>query len=85
MASNYYANTAWDEAAWIDAIAIEYQLLTRTYPFDRIFSAPPQREELRGLDVGCGTGIFPTYLSDSLSTDVRFSCDLLDRSKLSLK
>jgi SAM-dependent methyltransferase len=81
---HFYADAAWDEAAWIDVISIEYERLTQTYPFDEKLAHLSKDAPARVLDVGCGTAIFPTYLSEALSSDIRFACDLLDISRASL-
>jgi SAM-dependent methyltransferase len=82
---HFYADAAWDEAAWIDVISIEYERLTDHYPFNQVFARLPRTEPARVLDVGCGTAIFPSYLSEVLTSDIRFTCDLLDISRVSLE
>jgi SAM-dependent methyltransferase len=41
--------------------------------------------KIRLLDVGCGTGIFPSYLDQSLPVDLTLNADLLDISASSLQ
>ena len=36
---SYYSNYDWDERAWIEVIAVEYQGLAEGYPFDATFRA----------------------------------------------
>lgn len=83
MEGKYYANASWDVEAWVDVIAVEYESLVGAYPFDEVFRSLGGRIDL--LDVGCGTGIFPSYLDPVLSADVHIRADLLDRSDSSLR
>lgn len=82
MTSDYYETVAWDVAAWMDVIAIEYESLVANYGFDNDFR--DLGGEIRLLDVGCGTGIFPTYLDPLLSPEIAVTADLLDMSGTSL-
>ena len=41
--------------------------------------------ELKLLDVGCGSAIFPQYLDGVLGNDIHLNCDLLDVSERSLQ
>lgn len=79
---DYYRDPAWDQQAWVDIISIEYERLVGGYPFKRRLSTFDAPVDL--LDVGCGTAIFPTYLDQHLSPEIRFTCDLLDLSRSSL-
>jgi SAM-dependent methyltransferase len=80
---DYYLNPAWDLHGWVDIIAVEYEELVAGFPFaDRLAKLPAT---IRLLDVGCGTGIFPSYLDKRLPTDIAFECDLLDISAVSLE
>jgi SAM-dependent methyltransferase len=80
---DYYLNPAWDLHGWLDIIAVEYEELVAGFPFaDRLAKFPAA---IRLLDVGCGTGIFPSYLDKRLPTDIAFECDLLDISAVSLE
>jgi SAM-dependent methyltransferase len=83
-ARGFYARPSWDETAWTNVIAIEYERLTATYPFaDRLEALAPGGPH-RVLDVGCGTAIFPRYLDPRLPDSLRLDCDLLDISPVSL-
>ena len=84
-AKHYYAKDTWDVRAWIDVIAVEYETLIEKYPFDEKLRSFSKKETISVLDVGCGTGIFPSYLDKALSGNLHLSCDLLDISVPSLE
>jgi ubiquinone/menaquinone biosynthesis C-methylase UbiE len=80
---DYYLNPAWDLLGWVDIIAVEYEQLVAAFPFaDRFarFATP-----VRVLDIGCGSGIFPSFLDTKLPPDITIQCDLLDISPVSLE
>lgn len=84
-AQDYYNNDAWDESSWVDIISIEYEQLIKNYPFDEALKSFSTNKPITLLDVGCGTGIFPSYLDEELSDSIQLSCDLLDLSESSLR
>lgn len=82
---HYYAHSGWDEAAWIEIIAVEYESLVAAYPFDQALRSPSRTGPLRLLDIGCGTAIFPRFLDPTLSPGLSIEVDLLDISAASLR
>ena len=84
-AKYYYARDAWDVTSWRDVIAIEYEKLIETYPFNEKLRPLSENGDIKLLDIGCGTGIFPSYLDKVLSEPIHLSCDLLDLSASSLQ
>lgn len=84
-AQQYYAKDYWDVESWVDVIAIEYESLVTAYPFAEKLQGLSKQGSLRLLDVGCGTGIFPTYLDPTLPENILFFADLLDLSAASIR
>jgi SAM-dependent methyltransferase len=82
---DFYSDNAWDEDSWVKVIAVEYEQLTQRYPFSEKFQPLARKGELRLLDVGSGTGIFPSYLDKLLPADLVFVADFLDISEASLR
>lgn len=80
----FYFHEAWDARRWIDLIAIEYEALVGAFPFETRLRSISDGGRLRVLDVGCGTGIFPTFLDAVLPDDLHLQSDLLDISPASL-
>jgi SAM-dependent methyltransferase len=79
----FYTTDSWDEAAWLDIVSVEYESLVSAYPFNSEF-----REiaggQIKVLDVGCGSALFPRYLEPTLEDGIHLTCDLLDVSERSL-
>ncbi len=84
-ADSYYTNDSWDVSSWIDVIAVEYETLVETFPFNADLAPQKENKPFKLLDVGCGTAIFPSYLDEALPHNIRFVCDLLDVSQPSLQ
>ena len=82
---DYYSSSGWDESAWVDVIAIEYESLIDAYPFDEVLDSNSGESPKRLLDIGCGTGIFPRFLDPRLTDTTSLLCDLLDISAESLR
>ncbi|MGH2581349.1 MAG: class I SAM-dependent methyltransferase [Anaerolineales bacterium] len=81
----FYSNRVWDEDAWVKVISVEYEQLTQRYPFGEKFQSLAPKGKLRLLDVGSGTGIFPSYLDKLLPADLHFVTDFLDVAEASLQ
>ncbi len=81
----FYATSSWDETAWLDIVSVEYKSLVSAYPFDNKLREISSDGQLRILDVGCGSAIFPQFLDGALRSGVHLTCDLLDVSERSLK
>ena len=81
----FYTTDSWDESDWLDIISVEYELLVSTYPFDTKLRECSDGGQLRILDVGCGSAIFPQFLDGTLQDGIHLTCDLLDVSERSLE
>lgn len=81
----FYFHESWDDRQWTDLIAIEYEALLQAVPFADRLRSLSDNGPLRVLDVGCGTGIFPSFLDEVLPDDLHIDCDLLDISPTSLE
>jgi len=81
----FYATDSWDESAWLDVVSVEYESLVSAYPFNTKLREISQEGQLRLLDVGCGSAIFPQYLDRSLAEGTHLACDLIDVSDRSLR
>ncbi len=80
----FYFHDKWNDRRWVELIAIEYEELLRAYPFAARLESIAEGGRLRVLDVGCGTGIFPTFLDAILPAELHLECDLVDISPASL-
>jgi len=81
---DYYSRSGWDEQAWIDIIAVEYEELIAAYDFNQALSKGKAGQPIRLLDLGCGTGIFPRFLNPRLAAGIQIKSDLLDISAESI-
>ncbi len=82
---SFYTTASWDESAWLDIVSVEYESLISAYPFNSKFREFSKQGQLKILDVGCGSAIFPQYLDGTLNDDIHLTCDLLDVSERSLE
>jgi SAM-dependent methyltransferase len=82
---HFYTTDSWDESAWLDIVSVEYESLISAYPFDAKLTEISGNGQLRILDVGCGSAIFPQFLDEALESSIHLTCDLLDVSALSLR
>jgi len=82
---HFYTTESWDEEAWLDIVSVEYESLVSAYPFDTVLREISADGQLKVLDVGCGSAIFPQYLDGTLGDGIHLTCDLLDVSERSLK
>ena len=80
----FYAADSWDESDWLDIVSVEYESLVSAYPFDSKLREISGDGQLRILDVGCGSAIFPQFLDGTLRGSIHLTCDLLDVSERSL-
>ncbi len=81
----FYKTDSWDETVWLDIVSIEYESLVSAYPFDAKMRELSSDGELKLLDVGCGSAIFPQFLDGALGDGIHIACDLLDVSERSLR
>ena len=75
---HFYTTESWDEEAWLDIVSVEYESLVSAYPFDTVLREISADGQLKVLDVGCGSAIFPQYLDGTLGIGIHLTCDLLD-------
>jgi len=64
--------------AWFRIVERDYTQLIAAINWARIF--PEQNTDFQLLDIGCGTGRFPTMLQSHLPASIRIQYDYLDPS-----
>ena len=83
LSTEYYQQGTLEKDLWFRVATRDYTELIKTYNFAQLFSRFPSTLEL--LDVGCGTGKFPSMLSSHLSPNLHVQYDYLDPSQHSLE
>jgi len=78
----FYQEGTLESDAWFKIANKDYIKLSRDFNFDGFFSWWPKPIEL--LDIGCGTGKFPTMLREHLRPNIEITYDYLDPSAYSL-
>ncbi|NEP88584.1 MAG: class I SAM-dependent methyltransferase [Okeania sp. SIO2C2] len=63
---------------------IDYEKLIEEYSFNNLFQGFA-KNQLKLLDIGCGTAKFPSLLDEKIDGDINLSADLLDISEYSLQ
>jgi SAM-dependent methyltransferase len=79
-AEYYYRKDSMDGDSWFQVTQIDYEKLIEEYSFDNLFTSF-DKTQLKLLDLGCGTGKFPTLLDKKIYSDIHCSVDLLDISE----
>ena len=79
LAADYYQEGVLDKDAWFRVADADYHALLEALDTERLFEQPSNL-----LDIGCGTGRFPTLLRPYLS-DIPITYDFLDPSAMSLE
>ena len=78
----YYQKGVLKPEAWFRIVEHDYTQLIAAMNWAHIF--PEQNTDFQLLDIGCGTGRFPTMLQSQLPTDLRIQYDYLDPSHFCL-
>lgn len=81
-ALDFYKKDVFSKTAWFKIANKDYFELAHQFNFDGFFSSLPKPIEL--LDIGCGTGKFPTMLREDLRPNLELIYDYLDPSIYSL-
>ncbi|NES66647.1 MAG: hypothetical protein F6K24_15995 [Okeania sp. SIO2D1] len=81
---SYYQAEKIDLDSWFQVTQIDYEKLIEEYSFNNLFKGFA-KNQLKLLDVGCGTAKFPRLLDKKLDGDIHFSADLLDISEYCLR
>ena len=74
----YYQKGVLQPEAWFRIVERDYTQLIAAINWARIF--PEQNTDFQLLDIGCGTGRFPTMLQSHLPASIRIQYDYLDPS-----
>ena len=77
----YYQKGVLQPEAWFRVVERDYTQLIAAINWARIF--PEQNTDFQLLDIGCGTGRFPTMLQSHLPASIRIQYDYLDPLTLS--
>ena len=78
----YYQKTPIHSESWLSVVAQDYQLLLDTVKWDTLF--PVRSTPYSLLDIGCGTGRFPSLLSSHLPPSIHIHYDVCDPSQYCL-
>lgn len=79
ISKSFYQKEKWDLDSWFQITQIDYEQLIEHYSFEKLL-ASFNKPQIQLLDVGCGTGKFPSLLDLHISSDIHLSSDLLDVS-----
>ncbi len=78
----YYQKGVLQPEAWFNIVQHDYLQLISAINWQEVFKPP--RAEFHLLDVGCGTGRFPSMLQPQLPSTLRIHYDYVDPSHYSL-
>jgi SAM-dependent methyltransferase len=84
ISKSFYKKDQLDLDYWFKIAQIDYEKLIEQYPFQKILAAFG-KPQINLLDIGCGTGRFPSLLDDHISGDIHLSSDILDVSEYCLQ
>jgi len=82
LSTRYYQQGTLEKDLWFQVAERDYTELIQAFDFDTFFSSFDTPITL--LDVGCGTGKFPTMLCPHISDRLHIQYDYLDPSQHSL-
>ncbi|WP_426585484.1 hypothetical protein [Dapis sp. BLCC M229] len=83
LSKSYYQAEKLDLDSWFQVAQIDYEKLIEEYSFNNLFKTFA-KNQLKLLDVGCGTAKFPSLLDKKIDGDIHLLADLLDISEYSL-
>ncbi|NES66291.1 MAG: hypothetical protein F6K24_14005, partial [Okeania sp. SIO2D1] len=72
---SYYQAEKLDLDSWFQVTQVDYEKLIEEYSFNNLFKGFA-KNQLKLLDVGCGTAKFPSLLDRKLDGDIHLSADL---------
>lgn len=78
----YYQKSQINPESWFSVVAQDYQILMNTLEWNALF--PVRSAPYSLLDIGCGTGRFPSLLSSQLHSSLRIHYDICDPSQYCL-
>ena len=78
----YYQKSQINPESWFSVVAQDYQLLLDSVEWENLF--PVRSTPYSLLDIGCGTGRFPSLLSSHLSPSIHVHYDVCDPSQYCL-
>ncbi|RQH45680.1 class I SAM-dependent methyltransferase [Okeania hirsuta] len=81
---SYCKKNKLDIDSWFQVAQIDYEKLIEEYSFNNLFKGFA-KNQLKLLDVGCGTAKFPSLLDEKLDGDIHLLADLLDISEYCLQ
>jgi hypothetical protein len=80
---DYYQKTNLDLDSWFKIALKDYEILVNNNDFLEIINSF-KNNQINLLDIGCGTGVFPSLLDKKIENNINFSSDLLDVSQYCL-
>lgn len=78
-----YQEESFHRDSWFQIASADYEALIKDYDFAALFSSIKAPVSL--LDLGCGTGKFPSMLKDVLDSGLHINYSCLDPSEFSLQ
>eukprot|EP00494_Astrolonche_serrata_P028613 UN28880 len=81
---DYYKENSLKLDSWFKVALKDYQELVNNDQFKNIINSFGS-EQVKLLDIGCGTGMFPHLLDKKIDSKIQFSSDLFDVSDYCLK
>ncbi|MGB3640849.1 MAG: class I SAM-dependent methyltransferase [Rivularia sp. (in: cyanobacteria)] len=81
---SFYKKDKLDIDLWFQIAQIDREKLIEQYSFDHLLKGFDQNQ-VKLLDIGCGTAKFPSLLDRKISGDIQLQSDLLDISEYCLE